>query len=190
MLPLFGRQRTEWLLQAAWCPEEAAEPQAMVPSRRTWNLGATPSLRGLWRVGRAPEPEPGMARPAPAPASPAARPFPHTGPGRLRTGRGKDTPVCGDEDSSARSAARPALAQCRALSVDWAGPGSPHGLYLTLQVEHLKEKLISQAQEVSRLRSELGGTDLEKHRDLLMVENERLRQEMRRCEAELQELRT
>uniref|UniRef100_A0A8I5NL11 Kinesin-like protein n=1 Tax=Papio anubis TaxID=9555 RepID=A0A8I5NL11_PAPAN len=139
----------------------------MVPSRRTWNLGATPSLRGLWRVGRAPEPEPGMARPAPAPASPAARPFPHTGPGRLRTGRGKDTPVCGDEDSSARSAARPALAQCRALSVDWAGPGSPHGLYLTLQ----------------------GGTDLEKHRDLLMVENERLRQEMRRCEAELQELR-
>ncbi|PNJ62914.1 KIFC3 isoform 22, partial [Pongo abelii] len=42
------------------------------------------------------------------------------------------------------------------------------------QVEHLKEKLISQAQEVSRLRSELGGTDLEKHRDLLMVENERL----------------
>nr|XP_030858609.2 kinesin-like protein KIFC3 isoform X2 [Gorilla gorilla gorilla] len=276
----------------------------MVPSRRTWNLGATPSLRGLWRVGRAPEPERGMARPAPAPASPAARPFPHTGPGRLRTGRGKDTPVCGDEDSSARSAARPALAQCRALSVDWAGPGSPHGLYLTLQqalqdkgcksqsqgtkeeklwkrqapaprrareareaggtmnventggrlfgsrrcsslsgppgaapmvlrmveamsqlqeekaqlqeelvvlqerlalrdsdqqatsaqlqnqVEHLKEKLISQAQEVSRLRSELGGTDLEKHRDLLMVENERLRQEMRRCEAELQELRT
>lgn len=34
-----------------------------------------------------------------------------------------------------------------------------------------------------------GGTDLEKHRDLLMVENEQLRQEMRRCEAELQELR-
>uniref|UniRef100_A0A8C2SES7 Kinesin-like protein n=1 Tax=Capra hircus TaxID=9925 RepID=A0A8C2SES7_CAPHI len=273
----------------------------MVPSRRTWNLGATPSLRGLWRVGRAGEPEPGMARPAPA--SPAARPFPHTGPGRLRTGRGKDSPAGGDEDSGARSAARPALAQCRALSVDWAGPGSPHRLYLTLQqalqdkgcesksqgtkeekplkrqapaprrdreaqeaggamnvektggrpfgsgrcsslsgspgaapvvhrmveamsqlreekaqlqeelvalrerlavrdseqqatstqlqnqVEHLKEKLISQAQEVSRLRSELGGTDLEKHRDLLMVENERLRQEMRRCEAELQELR-
>ncbi|XP_053458671.1 kinesin-like protein KIFC3 isoform X3 [Nycticebus coucang] len=277
----------------------------MVPSRRTWNLGATPSLRGLWRVGRAREPAPGMARPAPAPApaSPAARPFPHTGPGRLRTGRGKDTLVCGDEDSSARSAVRPALAQCRALSVDWTGPGSPRGLYLTVQqalqdkgcknksqgtkeekllkrqapaprrdreaqeagdtmnvektggrlfgsgrcsslsgppgaapmvhrmveaisqlqeekaqlqeelailqerlalrdsdqqatstqlqnqVESLKEKLISQAQEVSRLRSELGGTDLEKHRDLLMVENERLREEMRRCEAELQELR-
>lgn len=72
--------------QAAGRPEEAAEPRAMVQSRRTWNLGATPSLRGLWRVGRAPEPEPepGMARPAPA--SPASRPFPHTGPGRLRTG--------------------------------------------------------------------------------------------------------
>uniref|UniRef100_A0A8B9XQH9 Kinesin-like protein n=1 Tax=Bos mutus grunniens TaxID=30521 RepID=A0A8B9XQH9_BOSMU len=288
--------------QAARCPEEATKPRrAMVPSRRTWNLGATPSLRGLWRVGRAGEPDPGMARPAPA--SPAARPFPHTGPGRLRTGRGKDSPAGGDEDLGTRSAARPALAQCRALSVDWAGPGSPHRLYLTLQqalqdkgcesksqgtkeekplkrqapaprrdreaqeaggtmnvektggrpfgsgrcsslsgspsaapvvhrmveamsqlreekaqlqeelvalrerlavrdseqqaastqlqnqVEHLKEKLISQAQEVSRLRSELGGTDLEKHRDLLMVENERLRQEMRRCEAELQELR-
>ncbi|MXQ86500.1 hypothetical protein E5288_WYG003086 [Bos mutus] len=220
-----------------------------------------------------------------------------------QTGRGKDSPAGGDEDLGTRSAARPALAQCRALSVDWAGPGSPHRLYLTLQqalqdkgcesksqgtkeekplkrqapaprrdreaqeaggtmnvektggrpfgsgrcsslsgspsaapvvhrmveamsqlreekaqlqeelvalrerlavrdseqqaastqlqnqVEHLMEKLISQAQEVSRLRSELGGTDLEKHRDLLMVENERLRQEMRRCEAELQELR-
>ncbi|XP_012503292.1 PREDICTED: kinesin-like protein KIFC3 [Propithecus coquereli] len=275
----------------------------MVPSRRTWNLGATPSLRGLWRVGRAGEPAPGMARPAPAPASPAARPFPHTGPGRLRTGRGKDTPVCGDEESGARSTVRPALAQCRALSVDWTGPGSPHGLYLTVQqalqdkgckgksqgtkeekllkrqapaprrdreapeaggamnvektggrlfgsgrcsslagppgaapvvhrmveamsrlqeekaqlqeelavlqeqlvlrdsdqqatstqlqnqVENLKEKLLSQAQEVSRLRAALGGTDLEKHQDLLMVENERLRQEMRRCEAELQDLR-
>ncbi|XP_054435364.1 kinesin-like protein KIFC3 isoform X3 [Pteronotus mesoamericanus] len=159
----------------------------MVQSRRTWNLGATPSLRSLWRVGRAPEPEPGMARPAPA--SPAARPFPHTGPGRLRTGRGKDTPAGSDEDPGARSAARPALAQCRALSVDCTGPGSPRRLYLSVQVENLKEKLIGQAQEVSRLRSELGGTDLEKHRDLLMVENERLRQEMRRCEAELQELR-
>ncbi|XP_036881226.1 kinesin-like protein KIFC3 isoform X4 [Manis javanica] len=160
----------------------------MVPSRRTWNLGATPSLCSLWRVGRAGEPAQGMARPAPA--SPATRPFPHTGPGRLRTGRGKDIPASGDEDASTRSAARPALAQCRALSVDWAGPGSPHRLYVTVQVENLKEKLISQAQEASRLRSELGGTDLEKHWDLLMVENERLRQEMRRCEAELQELRT
>uniref|UniRef100_A0A8C8TGC9 Kinesin-like protein n=1 Tax=Peromyscus maniculatus bairdii TaxID=230844 RepID=A0A8C8TGC9_PERMB len=159
----------------------------MVPSRRTWNLGATPSLRGLWRVGRVQEPKPGMARPAPA--SPAARPFPHTGQGRLRTGRGKDTLAGGEEDSSARTAARPSLAQCRALSVDWPGPRSPHRLYLTVQVEHLKEKLISQAQEVSRLRSELGGTDAEKHRDRLMVENEQLRQELRRCEVELQELR-
>ncbi|CAK6436630.1 unnamed protein product [Pipistrellus nathusii] len=176
---------------AAGCPGEAADPRrAMVQSRRTWHPGAPPALRGLWRVGRAPEePAPrGMARPAPA--SPAARPFAHTGPGRLRTGRGKDTPAGGsDEDPGARSGARPALAQCRALSVDRAGPGSPRRLYLSVQVESLKEKLISQAQEVSRLRSELGGTDLEKHRDLLMVENERLRQEMRRCEAELQELR-
>lgn len=34
-----------------------------------------------------------------------------------------------------------------------------------------------------------GGTDLEKHRDLLMWWRMTLRQEMRRCEAELQELR-
>lgn len=34
-----------------------------------------------------------------------------------------------------------------------------------------------------------GGTDVEKHRDRLMVENEQLRQELRRCEVELQEVR-
>ncbi|XP_029336258.1 kinesin-like protein KIFC3 isoform X1 [Mus caroli] len=283
-----------WQNKLARHSEEVTEPRAMVPSRRTWNLGATPSLRGLWRVGRVQEPKPGMARPAPA--SPAARPFPHTGQGRLRTGRGKDILPSGEEDSTSWTAARPSLAQCRALSVDWPGPRSPHRLYLTVQqalrdkgcesksqgtkedklpkrqapaprrdreapeaggtmnvektggrlfgigrcsslsgapgpdpvvhrtveamsqlqeelvvlrerlalhdsdrqatttqlqnqVEHLKEKLISQAQEVSRLRSELGGTDAEKHRDRLMVENEQLRQELRRCEVELQELR-
>lgn len=50
------------------------------------------------------------------------------------TGRGRETLAGSDEDSSARVAARPALAQCRALSVDWAGTGSPHRLYLTVQV--------------------------------------------------------
>ncbi|XP_063168890.1 kinesin-like protein KIFC3 isoform X2 [Candoia aspera] len=34
-----------------------------------------------------------------------------------------------------------------------------------------------------------GGTDLEKHRDLLIAENAHLKQEMKRCEAQLQELR-
>lgn len=34
-----------------------------------------------------------------------------------------------------------------------------------------------------------GGTDVEKHRDLLAAENERLRQEMKACEGELRELR-
>ncbi|NXX97954.1 KIFC3 protein, partial [Centropus bengalensis] len=57
------------------------------------------------------------------------------------------------------------------------------------QVETLKAKLLEQAQEISRLRSELGGTDTEKHRDLLVAENERLRQEMKACEGELRELR-
>ncbi|XP_015495072.1 kinesin-like protein KIFC3 isoform X1 [Parus major] len=61
-------------------------------------------------------------------------------------------------------------------------------LQLQGQVETLKAKLLEQAQEISRLRSELGGTDAEKHRDLLAAENERLRQEMKACEGELREL--
>ncbi|NXJ65268.1 KIFC3 protein, partial [Rostratula benghalensis] len=60
-------------------------------------------------------------------------------------------------------------------------------LQLQSQVETLKAKLLEQAQEISRLRSELGGTDVEK--DLLATENERLRQEMKAREGELQELR-
>lgn len=50
------------------------------------------------------------------------------------TGRGKDILPSGEEDSTSRTAARPSLAQCRALSVDWPGPRSPHRLYLTVQV--------------------------------------------------------
>ncbi|NWQ91148.1 KIFC3 protein, partial [Burhinus bistriatus] len=64
-----------------------------------------------------------------------------------------------------------------------------HSLHLQGQVETLKAKLLEQAQEISRLRSELGGTDAEKHRDLLAAENERLRREMKACEGELRELR-
>ncbi|NWT02959.1 KIFC3 protein, partial [Mionectes macconnelli] len=62
-------------------------------------------------------------------------------------------------------------------------------LQLQGQVETLKAKVLEQAQEIGRLRSELGGTDAEKHRDLLAAENERLRQEMKACEGELRELR-
>ncbi|XP_043351016.1 kinesin-like protein KIFC3 isoform X3 [Dermochelys coriacea] len=58
------------------------------------------------------------------------------------------------------------------------------------QVENLKGKLLDQAQEVNRLRSELGGTDLEKHRDLLVAENEHLKEDMKSREAELQKLGT
>ncbi|XP_039769361.1 kinesin-like protein KIFC3 isoform X3 [Ornithorhynchus anatinus] len=56
----------------------------------------------------------------------------------------------------------------------------------------LQEKLAlreSDQQAASAQLQEQGGTDLEKHRDLLLVENERLKQEMRVCEAEVQELR-
>ncbi|XP_041125040.1 kinesin-like protein KIFC3 isoform X7 [Polyodon spathula] len=56
------------------------------------------------------------------------------------------------------------------------------------QVEDLKEKLLDQAGEVNRLRSELGATDLEKHLELLESENEELKQELSVCQSALQEL--
>uniref|UniRef100_A0A672ZUF3 Kinesin-like protein n=1 Tax=Sphaeramia orbicularis TaxID=375764 RepID=A0A672ZUF3_9TELE len=53
----------------------------------------------------------------------------------------------------------------------------------------LEEKLLDQTQEVERLRSELGATDLEKQLELLVVENERLKQELKSCKtSELQSL--
>ncbi|NXF36029.1 KIFC3 protein, partial [Nyctibius bracteatus] len=61
-------------------------------------------------------------------------------------------------------------------------------LQLQGQVESLKAKLLEQAQEIGRLRSELGGMDAEKHRVVLAAENEQLRQEMKVCEGELREL--
>uniref|UniRef100_A0A8C5SGN7 Kinesin-like protein n=1 Tax=Laticauda laticaudata TaxID=8630 RepID=A0A8C5SGN7_LATLA len=42
---------------------------------------------------------------------------------------------------------------------------------------------------MNRLHSTLDGTDLEKHRDLLVAENVHLKQELKLCEAQLQELR-
>ncbi|XP_026508450.1 kinesin-like protein KIFC3 isoform X1 [Terrapene carolina triunguis] len=57
------------------------------------------------------------------------------------------------------------------------------------QVENLKGKLLHQAQEVNRLRSELGGPDLEKRRNLLVAENEHLKQDMKSCEAQVQKLK-
>ncbi|XP_044214405.1 kinesin-like protein KIFC3 isoform X3 [Thunnus albacares] len=62
---------------------------------------------------------------------------------------------------------------------------------LRKQVEELEEKLLDQTQEVERLRSELGATDLEKQLELLVVENERLKQELKSCRSsELQNLDT
>ncbi|XP_035507676.1 kinesin-like protein KIFC3 isoform X2 [Morone saxatilis] len=60
---------------------------------------------------------------------------------------------------------------------------------LRTQVEELEEKLLDQTQEVERLRSELGATDLEKQLELLVVENQRLKQELKSCRSsELQSL--
>lgn len=56
---------------------------------------------------------------------------------------------------------------------------------LRTQVEELEEKLLDQTQEVERLRSELGATDLEKHLELLVCENERLKQELKSCKTSL-----
>uniref|UniRef100_A0A1A8FXM7 Kinesin-like protein n=1 Tax=Nothobranchius korthausae TaxID=1143690 RepID=A0A1A8FXM7_9TELE len=52
---------------------------------------------------------------------------------------------------------------------------------LRTQVEELEEKLFNQTQELERLRSELGATDLEKQLERLVVENERLKQELNSC---------
>ncbi|XP_016117433.1 kinesin-like protein KIFC3 isoform X4 [Sinocyclocheilus grahami] len=48
-----------------------------------------------------------------------------------------------------------------------------------VQVKELEEKLVDQTQEVERLRSELGATDLEKQLEVLESENQRLKQELR-----------
>ncbi|XP_054855771.1 kinesin-like protein KIFC3 [Eublepharis macularius] len=62
-------------------------------------------------------------------------------------------------------------------------------VHLQNQIECLKENLMEQAQEMKRLHSELGSTDLEKHRDLLAAENLCLKQEKKLCEAKLQEFK-
>lgn len=54
---------------------------------------------------------------------------------------------------------------------------------LRTQVEELEEKLLDQTQEVERLRSELGATDLEKQLERLVVENQRLKQELKTCKS-------
>ncbi|XP_037835794.1 kinesin-like protein KIFC3 isoform X3 [Kryptolebias marmoratus] len=52
---------------------------------------------------------------------------------------------------------------------------------LRTQVKELEEELLDHSQEVERLRSELGATDLEKQLERLLVENERLKQELKTC---------
>ncbi|XP_037550723.1 kinesin-like protein KIFC3 [Nematolebias whitei] len=62
-------------------------------------------------------------------------------------------------------------------------------IQLRTQVEELEEELLDNTQEVERLRSELGATDLEKQLERLLVENERLKQELKSCRSsELQKL--
>ncbi|XP_029139200.1 kinesin-like protein KIFC3 [Protobothrops mucrosquamatus] len=69
-----------------------------------------------------------------------------------------------------------------------SGPLSP-AVPLQNKPESLKDRLPKPAQEMNRLHSTLGGTDLEKHRDLLVAENAHLKQELKLREAQLQELR-
>ncbi|KAM8888631.1 kinesin-like protein KIFC3 isoform 3-T3 [Synchiropus picturatus] len=77
----------------------------------------------------------------------------------------------------------------RSVRAEFSDSGHCHGREeqlvsrLRTQVEELEEKLLDQTQEVERLRSELGATDLEKQLELLEVENQRLKQELKtfRC---------
>ncbi|XP_044290105.1 kinesin-like protein KIFC3 isoform X2 [Varanus komodoensis] len=57
------------------------------------------------------------------------------------------------------------------------------------ETESVKDRRLERAQEMDRLHSVLGGTDLEKHRDQLVAENMRLKQEVKACKALLQEFR-
>ncbi|XP_061731647.1 kinesin-like protein KIFC3 isoform X2 [Nerophis ophidion] len=49
------------------------------------------------------------------------------------------------------------------------------------QVEDLEKKLLDQTQELARLRSELGATDLEKQLEILEAENRHLKRELTSC---------
>ncbi|XP_074974414.1 kinesin-like protein KIFC3 isoform X3 [Caretta caretta] len=65
-------------------------------------------------------------------------------------------------------------------------------LQLQEELLALQEKLSARQNEelaVSVQLQDQGGTDLEKHRDLLIAENEHLKQDMKSCEAELQKLK-
>ncbi|XP_078400158.1 kinesin-like protein KIFC3 isoform X1 [Cetorhinus maximus] len=57
------------------------------------------------------------------------------------------------------------------------------------QLEGVEAKLSDQTQELNRLCSELGTTDLEKHLEILVLENDRLKQELNGCQLQLQQLR-
>uniref|UniRef100_A0A0S7EJV1 KIFC3 n=1 Tax=Poeciliopsis prolifica TaxID=188132 RepID=A0A0S7EJV1_9TELE len=62
---------------------------------------------------------------------------------------------------------------------DWFCGSGPVYQRFCLQVATLEQKLLDRTQEVERLRSELGATDLEKQLERLLVENERLKQELK-----------
>ncbi|KAM7146952.1 kinesin-like protein KIFC3 isoform 3-T5 [Macrochelys suwanniensis] len=242
----------------------ALEPYAMITSRKTWDLGPTPSLKDLWKKDL---------------------PLDRSGQDSLL----RDS----EEDSSVQTPVLPALIQPKTLRVDWCSAASPHGVSLTVQalqdklckdksqvkneenhhqpqaqcrtqklgiekrpgsahnwdagaqgqeacimnvektggrffsgkcsslsgarqfpmIQKMVESMAQLQEEKLQLQEELltlqeklsareneelavsvklqdqGGTDLEKHRDLLVAENEHLKQDMKSCEAELQKLK-
>uniref|UniRef100_A0A8C3RV76 Kinesin-like protein n=1 Tax=Chelydra serpentina TaxID=8475 RepID=A0A8C3RV76_CHESE len=243
----------------------ALEPYAMITSRKTWDLGPTPSLKDLWKKDL---------------------PLDRSGQDSLL----RDS----EEDSSVQTPVPPAaLIQPKTLRVNWCSAASPHGLSLTVQalqdklckdksqvkneenhhqpqaqcrtqklgiekrpgsahnrdagaqgqeacimnvektggrffsgkcsslsgarqfpmIQKMVESMAQLQEEKLQLQEELlalqeklsareneelavsvklqdqGGTDLEKHRDLLVAENEHLKQDMKSCEAELQKLK-
>ncbi|XP_071613417.1 kinesin-like protein KIFC3 isoform X5 [Heliangelus exortis] len=155
----------------------AFDPYAMITSHKNWDLGSRPSIRATWKTKDLPVAG-GRLCGGKRSSLLATRPFPVIQKVMVSMANLQEEKLQLQEKLlglQEKLAAR----ESDELSLS---------LQLQGQVEMLKGKLLEQAQEISRLHSELGGTDVEKHRDLLVAENERLRQEMKVMAGDLQEL--